>query len=222
MTFSWSVQANDTWLDWYNKGMFSFNNSVSNTFTGITNLLPSLPSGLRNGIHNFGVTWIGEPLNIGAHLIAGRTSDAGIALQRIVVNIYRGWFGFVDRAAQDGVVTTPIDYGLALCTRGVPSGPFIVVPLTGIRTVRDFAADWVAAHVVVYSLVFGVFGLPISLETLVAVELIEELLTLSIAGELGEMPKEAQVNDLAIAQQNYLAGRKRSCTELSNHHSIPK
>jgi phospholipid-binding lipoprotein MlaA len=215
IVFSWPARADETWLDWFNQAMFSFNNGVSATLTGIANVLPGFPPAVAHGMHNFAVTWVSEPLNIGAHLLAGRTKDAGVALHRMVVNITQGWLGFVDRAAEEGVVTTPIDYGLALCTRGVPAGPFIVVPLTGIRTARDFAADWVAAHVVLYSVVFGVLGLPISIQTVASVEAVEEVITLSIAGKLGEVPKDANVDQLAIAQRNYLAGRERACAELS-------
>jgi len=217
IAFSWPAKADDTWLDWFNRGMFSFNNGVSDTLTSITNVLPGFPPEVAHGVRNFAVTWVSEPLNIGAHLLAGRTEDAGVALHRMVINISRGWLGFVDRASEEGVITTPIDYGLALCTRGVPAGPFIVVPFMGIRTARDFASDWVAAHVVLYSVLFGVLGLPISMQTVASVEAIEEVITLSIGGELGEVPKDAKVNQLTIAQQNYLAGRERSCAELSNN-----
>ncbi len=214
--FTNPAQADDSWLDWFNRGIFAFNAGVSDTLSGAGSVLPELPQALTHGVHNFAVTWVSEPLNAGAHLIAGRTDDAGIAMHRMFVNVSRGWLGFVDRAAEEGLVTAPIDYGLALCTRGVPTGPFIVVPLTGIRTVRDFGSDWVAAHVVLYSIVFGVFGLPISAQTIATVEAFEEVITLSIAGELGEMPKDAKVNDLNVAQKNYLAGRDRRCAELSN------
>jgi phospholipid-binding lipoprotein MlaA len=219
VTCSWPAKADATWLDSFNRAIFSFNNGVFATLTGIANVLPGLPPTVAHGMHNFAVTWVGEPLNIGAHLLAGRGEDAGVALHRMFVNISRGWLGFVDRAAEEGVVTTPIDYGLALCTRGVPAGPFIVVPLMGIRTVRDFATDWVAAHVVLYSVLFGVLGLPISVQTVASVEAVEEVITLSIGGELGEVPKDAKVNEFDIAQQNYLAGRERNCAELSNSPS---
>lgn len=210
-----AARAEDSWLDWYNSGMFSFNETVAAGEKNVAGAMPALPPDFTRGVHNFAVTWISEPLNIGAHLIAGRPDDAAVALQRIGVNATRGWLGTVDRAAEEGLVTNPIDYGLALCVRGVPPGPFIVVPLTGIRTVRDFASDWVAAHVVLYSVLFGAFQMPVSVQNLAAVEAVEEVLTLSIAGELGEMPTEAKVNQLAIAQERYLAGRERRCAELS-------
>ena len=216
MVLSFTTKAEDSWLDSFNKSMASFNESVSSTLTGVSDSLPTLPPAVTQGARNFAVTWISEPLNIGAYLIAGRTDGAGIALDRMAINISQGWLGFVDRAAEEGIITPPIDYGLALCSIGVPSGEFIVVPFTGVRTVRDFFSDWVAAHVVLYSAIFGVVGLPISLQTLAAVEAVEEVITLSIAGEIGEVPEEAKVKDLAVAQKNYLAGRQLTCSALSS------
>ena len=135
-------------------------------------------------------------------------------MQRIGTNVTRGWLGTVDRAAEEGLVTNPIDFGLALCVRGVPPGPFLVMPLTGVRTVRDFLADWTVAHVLLYGAVFGVLQVPVSLQNLVVLEVVEEVATLAIAGELSEVPAEARTPDLTLAQQQYLAGRERRCAEL--------
>jgi phospholipid-binding lipoprotein MlaA len=203
------------WLDWFNRGMFSFNQSVRDTLHGTAEALPELPDGLRHGVRNVATTYISEPLNATAHLIAGRPNDAMVAVQRIGVNITRGWLGLVDRAAEEGLTTNPIDFGLALCVRGVPPGPFIVIPFTGIRTVRDFLSDWVAAHVVLYGVLFGVFQMPVNLQNLAAVEILEEVITLSIAGELGEMPLAARVDDFDIAQRLYLIGRELRCRQLA-------
>jgi len=210
------ARAEEGWLDWFNHGMFSFNAGVADSLKGAADFLPPVPSELTRGARNFAVTWISEPLNAGAHLLAGRPDDAWVALQRVGVNATRGWLGTVDRAAEEGLVTNPIDFGLALCVRGVPAGPFIVFPLTGMRTLRDFASDWVAAHVVLYSALFGVLQMPISVQNIAVLEAAEEVITLSIAGELGETPDDAKVDDLAIAQQRYLAGRERRCAELAS------
>ena len=71
------AKADDTWLDWFNRGMFSFNSGISDTLSGIADVLPSLPPAVAHGMRNFAVTWVSEPLNAGAHLIAGRPDDAG-------------------------------------------------------------------------------------------------------------------------------------------------
>lgn len=207
--------AEEGWLDWFNRNMFEFNAGTAAALRQHGDALPALPEGLRDSVLNLARTYIGEPLNASAHLLAGRTDDALVAVQRIGINVTRGWLGAVDRAAEEGLVTNPIDFGLALCVRGVPPGPFLVMPLTGVRTVRDFLADWTAAHVVLYGAIFGVLQVPVSLENLVVLEALEEIATLAIAGELGEVPAEARVPDLAHAQRQYLAGRERRCAELS-------
>jgi len=209
------ARAEEGWLDWFNHNMFTFNATVAEGLKGVAESLPALPPELAHGARNVAVTWISEPLNVGAHLVAGRPDDAWTSLQRMGVNITRGWLGTVDRAAEEGLVTNPIDFGLALCVRGVPAGPFIVFPLTGMRTLRDFASDWVAAHVVLYSALFGALQMPISVQNIAALEAAEEVITLSIAGELGETPEDAKVDELAIAQRAYLAGRERRCAELA-------
>ncbi|WP_029009339.1 MlaA family lipoprotein [Azospirillum halopraeferens] len=209
------IHAEESWLDRFNGAMFSFNAGVAGALEGAAAVLPPVPPEVGEGARNVALTWIGEPLNAGAFLVAGRTDLAGTALNRMYVNITRGWLGVVDRAAGEGMPTRSVDYGLALCTRGVPAGPFIVVPFTGVRTVRDFTADWVAAHVVLYAAVFGVAGLPVSLETLAAVEVVEEVITLSLAGHLGDVPPDARVDQLSVAQERYLAGRERLCSELA-------
>lgn len=97
----------------------------------------------------------------------------------------------------------------------MPAGPFIVVPLTGVRTARDFAADYVVARVLLYGAVFGVLQVPLTFETLVAVEAVEEVASLVIAGAIGEVPADARADELAVAEDRYLAGRDRLCTELA-------
>ena len=207
--------AEEGWLDWFNRNMFEFNPAPAAALRQYGDALPALPEGLREGALNLAHTFIGEPLNASAHLLAGRTDDALVAVQRIGTNVTRGWLGTVDRAAEEGLVTNPIDFGLALCVRGVPPGPFLVMPLTGVRTVRDFLADWTVAHVLLYGAVFGVLQVPVSLQNLVVLEVVEEVATLAIAGELSEVPAEARTPDLTLAQQQYLASRERRCAELS-------
>lgn len=209
------AHAEQGWLEQFNQAMFSFNAGVSETLKNVSEKLPNISPEIKIGARSFANTWIGEPLNIGAHLIAGRTDDAGTALRRMGVNITRGWLGTVDRAAEEGLRTNPIDFGLALCVRGVPAGPFIVVPFTGMRTLRDFGSDWVAAHAILYGALFGVLDMPVSTQNLLLVEAVDEWVTLAIAGELGETPADAKASTLEVAQKRYLAGRERRCAELA-------
>ena len=60
-----------------------------------------------------------------------------------------------------------------------------------------------------------VLQMPISVQNVAAVEAVEEVVTLSIAGELGEVPAEAKVDQLKLAQERYLAGRERRAEFLA-------
>lgn len=219
LTFAVSLaqpcRAERTWLGWFNGTMFAFNRSVAETLDGIAGQLPPGSSAIGQGVQNFASTWIGEPLNAGAYVIAGKPGEAGFALQRMAVNVTTGWLGVVDRAAEWGMASRPTDYGLALCAQGVPAGPFIVIPLTGVRTARDFAADWVVARVMLYGTVFGILQMPLTVGTLVFLEVAEEVATFAVAGAIGEVPADAQADRLDVAEERYLAGRERLCSELA-------
>lgn len=209
------ARAETGWLEWANRGIFEFNQNVSATVAKAGVAVPDAVKPALSGLGTLGNTYVSEPLNALAHLIAGRQQDSLVALKRIGINVTRGWLGLQDRAREEGLVTNPIDFGLALCVRGVPPGPFVVLPLAGVRTLRDGLSDWVAAHAIIYGLVFGAAGVPVSVENLVMLEAVEEVATLAVAGELGEMPADAVVNEYRLAQQRYLAGRQRRCAELA-------
>jgi hypothetical protein len=200
-----------------NSDLSSLVESISTCATEECNTLGRIPALCLWQVRSSGRDkYLHENLNASAHLLAGRTDDALVAVQRIGTNVTRGWLGTVDRAAEEGLVTNQIDFGLALCVRGVPPGPFQVMPLTGIRTVRDFLADWTVAHVLLYGAVFGVLQVPVSLQNLLVLEAVEEIATLAIAGELSEVPAEARTPDLTLAQQQYLA---RGCYGLSERRA---
>lgn len=60
-------------------------------------------------------------------------SDSG----RFLVNTTLGLFGFIDVASRLGMEKHQEDFGQTLGYWGAPSGPFLVVPLFGPRTIRS-------------------------------------------------------------------------------------
>ena len=56
---------------------------------------------------------------------------------RFTLNSTIGLFGFFDVASDMGLRATPEDFGQTLAVWGVPSGPYLVLPLFGPSTVRD-------------------------------------------------------------------------------------
>jgi phospholipid-binding lipoprotein MlaA len=66
-----------------------------------------------------------------------RFADAGRTLGRLVLNSVLGVGGLLDAGAAAGWERHDSDFGQTLAKAGVPSGPYIVVPVFGPNTVRD-------------------------------------------------------------------------------------
>jgi phospholipid-binding lipoprotein MlaA len=63
--------------------------------------------------------------------------DAGITLGRLVTNTSIGVAGFFDPALKLGLEAHESDFGQTMALVGVPSGPFLIVPLLGPMCMRD-------------------------------------------------------------------------------------
>jgi phospholipid-binding lipoprotein MlaA len=83
---------------------------------------------------------LGEPVTAVSALAAGDTRRAWNAAARFGINTTLGWAGWRDAAAERGYAAQPMTPGEAACAWGVPSGPFLVLPLLGPTTLRDAAA----------------------------------------------------------------------------------
>lgn len=98
-----------------------------------------VPDEARQGIGN-AVANLAEPLTAASALAAGDLDLAWHALQRFGINTTLGWAGWRDAAAGRGLEPRPMSPGEAACAWGVPSGPYLVLPLLGPTTLRDAAA----------------------------------------------------------------------------------
>jgi phospholipid-binding lipoprotein MlaA len=98
-----------------------------------------VPEDTRRGLGS-AVGNLGEPVSALGFLAAGETGTAWHAARRFGINSTQGWGGWRDVAAERGLVRQAITPGEALCARGVPSGPYLVLPLLGPSTLRDAAA----------------------------------------------------------------------------------
>lgn len=98
----------------------------------------AVPSDIRMCFHNF-FRNLEEPVRFLNTLLQGRFSDAGDIFTRFTINSTLGVFGFGDAA--DRVFDFPpveASLGQTLETWGVGDGSYIVVPLYGPSTIRDF------------------------------------------------------------------------------------
>jgi phospholipid-binding lipoprotein MlaA len=122
----------------YNRGMASFNDGIDRAVlkpvaTAYANVTPSP---VRAGISNFfgnlqdGWTFVNSVLQL-------RPQKAIESFMRFSVNTGLGFAGLLDIASEAGIPKHNEDLGKTLGRWGVPSGPYVVLPVLGPSTLRD-------------------------------------------------------------------------------------
>ncbi len=98
----------------------------------------AVPNPVRHGLSNF-LNNLAYPGTIVNDLLQGKFTQGGHDLTRLVVNTIFG-FGFFDPATAAGLEGHDEDLGQTLGKWGVPSGPYLMLPLFGPSSVRDAPA----------------------------------------------------------------------------------
>lgn len=128
-------------LESYNRAMFGFNDAVDRAVlkpvaTGYKNVVPGFAqTGVANFFGNLSDAW--SSVN---NLLQGKPEQAGTDFGRFALNSTFGIFGLLDIATEAGMQRSDEDFGQTLGRWGVPSGPYLILPLLGPSTVRDTAA----------------------------------------------------------------------------------
>lgn len=96
------------------------------------------PDPLRTGVNNFfeNLRDVWSFINASLQL---RPREAAENFLRFNVNTFLGVGGLFDVASEIGLERTRLDFGQTLGRWGVPSGPYLVLPIFGPSTVRDAA-----------------------------------------------------------------------------------
>ena len=94
-----------------------------------------IPSPIRDSYSGFRKN-LGEPWNAVNQLIQGRPGRAAKTLGRFTINTVTT-LGFADPASRLGLETEDENFGTTLGYWGVPSGPYLVLPIFGPSTFRD-------------------------------------------------------------------------------------
>lgn len=94
------------------------------------------PDPLEVGVSNF-INNIYEFNTIANSILQGRVDNTIHSLGRLVINTTIGLGGFFDVATKMGVERRRADFGQTLFVWGLDSGPFLMVPVSGPRTVRS-------------------------------------------------------------------------------------
>ena len=95
-----------------------------------------MPAPLRRGIHNILVN-LATPVVFSNDIMQGKPRRAGDTLMRFLINSTVGIGGVFDLAKDWGYPSHGTDFGVTLALWGVPSGPFLFLPVLGPTDPRD-------------------------------------------------------------------------------------
>jgi phospholipid-binding lipoprotein MlaA len=138
-------------LEPLNRATFRFNDTldrhiaqpVARTYNRV------VPRPVRTGVDNF-FSNLGDVTVMFNDFAQLRLMDGMNDLMRVAVNSTFGLLGVLDIATPAGIAKRDQDFGLTLGHYGVPTGPYLVLPLFGPSTFRDatgFGVDQYAAPV---------------------------------------------------------------------------
>jgi phospholipid-binding lipoprotein MlaA len=128
-------------LEGFNRVMFNFNDNVdqavlqpvSRVYRDVT------PGFVQTGVGNF-FSNIGDVWNAVNNLLQGKVGDSASDFMRFALNTTFGLGGFLDIGSPAGLTKHKEDFGQTLGRWGVPSGPYLVLPVFGSSTLRDTVA----------------------------------------------------------------------------------
>ena len=130
----------------FNRSMFAFNEGVDKyafkpAAEGYNFIMPSIAS---KGVSNF-FSNIDDIVVFFNELLQFKIAAAVATSARFVFNSSFGLFGLIDVASHMDLPKHNEDFGQTLAVWGVPSGPYLVLPILGPLTIRDtagLAVDW--------------------------------------------------------------------------------
>lgn len=133
-------------LEKSNRAVFSFNAGVDKAIVHpiVKGYQAITPKPARTGLRNV-LRTLRSPVNLGNQLLQGDLEGSANTLTRTAVNVLVGGFGLFDVAGYEGIEYEPEDFGQTLAVWGVPHGPYLVVPLLGPSSARDYAGYFVDA-----------------------------------------------------------------------------
>lgn len=127
----------DPW-EGFNRGVFRFNEKADRYVAkpvarGYQAIMPQV---LDDAVSRF-FSNLYQPITIVNALLQGKPAVAAAQTSRLMFNSTIGLGGFIDVATPMGLPRVKEDFGQTLAVWGVPSGPYVMLPLLGPSTVRD-------------------------------------------------------------------------------------
>ncbi|MFV8781565.1 VacJ family lipoprotein [Microbulbifer sp. SA54] len=132
----------DPW-EGFNRAMFRFNDTADRWFLkpAATSYRQITPIFMQTGVSNF-FSNLSEVNNVFNDVLQWKWGQAGNDTGRFLINSTVGLVGLFDVARHMGLEPSDgEDFGQTLAVWGVPSGPYLVLPMMGPSTVRDAPAN---------------------------------------------------------------------------------
>ena len=127
-------------LEPFNRGVSQFNDAVDSAVLKpvATVYRDATPDLIRTGVSNFfgNLRDVWSFVNATLQLKPQAAAENGL---RVGVNTVLGFGGVFDIASEMGIDRTSLDFGQTLGRWGVPSGPYLVLPIFGPSSIRDAA-----------------------------------------------------------------------------------
>ena len=202
-------------LDAFNGAMHKFNLWIWDTVDGTSSAWfggTVIPEDFVSGTRNFFGNLISEPISALSWAVAGDYDNAWLSARRFWTNTTRGWLGIEDVASREGIIPPTIDFGLALCSRGVGEGGYVVLPFVGPRTVRDGLADFLLVNGLTYLALSPALGFPPSPQAFAVVEISEEVGRIAVMRQIDHGDDRA--TSAAQQRDEYLASRRERCRHI--------
>lgn len=195
-------------LEPFNRGVFKFNDAVDGAVVKpvaevYRDIAPDL---VRTGVSNF----FGNLSDFWSFINASlqiRPQEAVQNLARFNVNTILGLGGLLDIASEMGIDRTRLDFGQTMGRWGIPSGPYLVLPLLGPSSVRDTAGLSVETR---GDLVMGINHIP-ARNSLYGLRLIEARANLLRASSMLE---GAALDRYSFSRDFYLQRRESQIESL--------
>jgi phospholipid-binding lipoprotein MlaA len=127
-------------LEPMNRVIFKVNDTVDRTIAQpvAKGYQKVTPKPVQTAVSNF-FSNLGDVSNFANDLLQLKVTDAAEDLMRVAVNTVFGIGGLLDWATPAGLPKHHQDFGLTLGRWGMPSGPYLVLPLFGPSSFRDGA-----------------------------------------------------------------------------------
>lgn len=128
-------------LEPLNRGVFRFNEGVDRAVLKpvASAWRSAAPQPVRTGVGNF-FNNLEDLWSFVNNVLQAKPQGAAESIMRFSLNTVFGLGGVLDIASEAGIERHTEDFGQTLGRWGVPTGPYVVLPLLGPSTLRDTAA----------------------------------------------------------------------------------